>query len=300
MTLTLEQLHAMNADQLKALLRTGPVRAHNNIEEMIKHAEDYKDPESLLFMWVLDYLITDTFDVGVVTVAQVGFSIGNKQKYTMYRTGNPEHWVGGRETLYLTKEEITAIAQANSDIIVARSEDVTVTFPTGKLLVGNYFHPMDELPEELEYTEAYSINGALGRVNTMKWLAENRGIAYGQLGNLTAGLYRVNKDKLIITSAWVKDSVAEYDGEHKAHFPRAKHIGNFDCSVWRFEAVDKANVDKHGFKVEDMKTGYDPVLEVDVNPGVWELKVYYRHRSDETMYKEFGFPLYAELNRKVS
>jgi hypothetical protein len=250
----------------------------------------------LLFL-VQEYLITKTVEVGLVTIGQVGVPFREEIKYTMWKTGNPEHWVGGRDTQYGKPEEAKALAQQHSDIMVAKSEDVTVTFPTGELLIGSYFHPMDELPEDDKWAEKYSINGAIGRINTMKWLAENRGIAYGQLGNMSFSAYKVNDDRIILTDAYMDDR--DYDDEElKITIPDATYLGKICCCVWRFEIVDKADIKKHNFDLASNNDDNDP-LEVKVNPGVWDMKVYYQQRSDKQLIKDFGYPLYAELNRRV-
>lgn len=291
----LDNIRDMTNEQLCDLLIKGPLIGSRTAEEHIKHASEGKDARGYLLIIILDYLITDTFEVGQITVGRVGFSLRESTKWSMWVTGNREHWIGGRDTQYGTREKIMAIAERENTVLATKSEDTTITFPTGELLFANHFHPMDELPEDIKWASEYSINGPLGRMNTMKWLAQNRGIAYGQMGNMSCSVYKVNDDRIIITDAYMDDTIAD-DEDCGITLPEGEHIGDLCLGVWRFEAVDKADIVKHKFDLSKMDS--DEPLSVTVKPGTWELKVYYQQRSDKELIAEFGFPLYAELNRK--
>jgi len=313
--------------ELENVLRTNPVRPGETGEKLIARAREIANEKSdeswyprMLLHVAGEYLVTDSFDVGIVTATRFGLYSGTGKdsgKYVLTLKDDPEHFVGDRDYVYATEEEVRELAKKYSEIYTQKSEDVEVEFTTSKLVIGNFFYPMDELPKNVKWDEEFSINGALGRVNTMKWLAENRGIAYGQLDNTTAAVYQVSADKILVTSNYLDDLKECYDEDNlileKIKLPEAKYIGNFDCSVWRFEAVEKTRLEawkENEFaqwvkdnKDEDddveFRVGYDDPVEVTINPGKWALKVYYQHNSDEEMIEKFGFPLYAELTRII-
>lgn len=280
-------------DELKAKIQSMPLCRSRTVEDIFSFAIDKsEDKETVLRRLnyaASEFCIAETFTVGGIQISRLGdWSDDEFGKYEMSQTdtGRP---VGGREH-HGTREEIIALAQKYDHINTKRSEDVDVVFPTGELIFANYFSPMDELPEDIQWNEEFSINEAIGRENTMKWLAENRGIAYGQLGNTSCAVYKVNDDKIYITSAYY----GEEDGEIA---PPGELMGTISCGVWRFEAVDKARFAEHGFKLKTLQTGEDRV-KVKVNPGEWSMRVYYQHRSDEEQIENHWFPLWAELTRK--
>lgn len=287
-------LYNKTNEELKEIIRTSKLRRGETAEDIISFADEQAEHgidavRSMLIFQMLENIIEDTFDVGRITVSRIGgVHRDSRARYTMYRDGNPDYRVGGRDTLYATEEEIRAIAEDYDRIYTKKSEDATVVFPTGELLFANHFNPMDEMPNDIKYSDKYSINGPLGRENTMQWLADNRGIAYGQLGNTSCAVYKVNNDKIYITSSYY----GEEDGEET---PPGELMGNISCGVWRFEAVDTANIAKHKFDIKEAEI--EDLVAVTVTPGEWEIKVYYQHHADEELTEKFGFPLWAELNR---
>lgn len=281
--------HDKTDDDLKDLIRKGPLIGSRTSDELIALAVKREGgTRSMLIHVLYEYLIVDTFTVGSITAAKIGFVDPEHGKYSLYRDNNPQLYVGGRDTYYGSEEEIRAIAEDYDRIYTKKSEDAIVVFPTGELLFANYFNPMDELTNDIKYSDKYSINGPLGRENTMQWLADNRGIAYGQLGNTSCAVYKVNNDKIYITSSYY----GEEDGEET---PPGELMGNISCGVWRFEAVDTANIAKHKFDIKEAEI--EDLVAVTVTPGEWEIKVYYQHHADEELTEKFGFPLWAELNR---
>nr|NIQ06227.1 hypothetical protein [Candidatus Korarchaeota archaeon] len=62
----------------------------------------------------------------------------------------------------------------------------------------------------------------------------------------------------------------------------------------------RKGLDDYGFDLEGYKKemNHKEFSEVKVNPGTWEMKCYYQQRSDAEIMEEFGFPVWAELNRK--
>lgn len=284
-----------------------------------------------------EYMITDVFQVGAVTVKQVGESYENvkmvylgeidgkpkynriptgqmKAKYHMFRSAPVEaidvfriDQDGTRQPIdeykYCTREEIVELAQKHSDIMTNRSEDVTVVFPTGELEIANYFREgdegFDELPKDIKWNSEYSIYHAVGRAATAQWLADNRNMAYGQLGNTSCSVYKVNDDKLVITSAY---PYGEDEDGYEVEIPVPEgweFVCGISCGVWRIELVDRKALEEYDFPLEEYKKDeYKDFGSVKVNPGTWEMKTYYQQRSDKELMDDFGFPIWAELNRK--
>ncbi|HET8688314.1 MAG TPA: hypothetical protein VFM18_17025 [Methanosarcina sp.] len=281
--------------EMKETLRAGPYRLGYTAEEDIAFAEEHGKDRDQVFSFLLirgmDNLICETFTVGSIKVSHLGLEAD--PEYGKWQLEYNGRELGGRGTMYGTEDEIRKIAQQYDEICSKRSEDVDVVFPTGKVMFANFFHPMDELPEDIKWSEDFSINGSLGRVNTMKWLAENRGIAYGQLGNTSFAVYKVNDNKLYIAPRW-------YGEEEDEIPPPGKRVGEIDCGVWRFECIDKANYDKQigQFPADKDNRGDRESFTVNVAPGKWTMRVYYHHRSEEELTEEFWFPCWAELTRK--
>ena len=78
--------------------------------------------------------------------------------------------------------------------------------------------------------------------------------------------------------------------------PPGEMMGTISCGVWRFEGVDKADIAKHKFNIEEAEI--DDLVE-KVNPGEWEMRVYYQHYGDDDLIEKFKIPLWAELNRVI-
>lgn len=306
-----------------------------------KHLKEDKEGDTFtkagfLQFLMMEYMVTDVFQVGHVIVKLIGnehdnhdikwskdedgnskctriMKPGKKGKYYMYRVKTIQpidafcfdygNYCPIDEHRYCSRDEITKIAQKHSDVIEKRSEDVIIHFPTGELCISNYFREnrdqgFDELPKDIKYNSEFSINYAIGREATAQWLADNRNMAYGQLGNTSCSVWKISDDKLVITSngAYGEDDEG-YEVELKA--PEGwELVGDICCDVWHIELVDRQGLDNYGFDLEEYKKDHE-VKDVKVNAGVWDMKTYYQQRSDEEIMKEFGYPVWAELNRKV-
>lgn len=345
-------------EELCEMVRTAPYGfVMYTAEKMIQHCEEigeknegkpssYDDKiqtgvkERQLSYSIFEYMVTDVFQVGAVTVKRVGDlredikmeylgkDENDKPKYKripsdkyigkfyMFRTEAVEAIDAFRidqdgtfhpidEYKYCSVDEITELAQKHSDIMTRRSEVVTVVFPTGELEIANYFREQgdddngfDELPKDIKWNSEYSINTALGREATAQWLADNRNMAYGQLGNTTCAVYKVSDDELVVTSAYPYTEDEE-GYEVELTVPEGwEKVCEISCGVWRLELVDRKALDDYGFDLEEYKTDkYKDFGSVKVNAGEWRMKTYYQQRSDKELMDEFGFPVWAELER---
>jgi hypothetical protein len=295
-------------------------------EEMMAGLEKWKNREpeegdfdgmnkSCMLMDINESQITEEIKVGNLTVGVIGKErtgkgmfdekdiISTRGRYVIYKD-TPDRWV--KEKTYGNRDDILKIAQVCADIDKDQCESSTVEFPTGELCIANFFcedrdNGFDELPKDMKYKEEFSINNSFGRRNTMKWLAENKGIAYGQLGNTSVSVYKVSDDKLVVASG---SAYTEDEEGYELEIPVPEgwvHVGDICCDVWRFEAVDKQRFVEHGFDLEAYKEDRDHMdfLETKVTAGTWDMKCYYQYMSDEDMTKKFGYPVYAELERRV-
>ena len=296
------------------------------VDEAIKycgenHNDSYEDYQDRLRMFLVgdlfQYQITDTFTVGNVNVAQFGpfrkgmFAETGKMvsRFTLY-TDDVDRPLTDRECVRGTIEEITALAQKHSDVIETGCESATVEFPSGKLAIANYFctdsNKYDELPDDIQYKSEYSINTATGRMSTMQWLADNKNIAYGQVGNMTCYFYQVSPTKIVVTNCkYYYEEILDEDGEwteveNRVQVPKGSvYLGSVCCSVWRFEMADKQTMIEKEFDLEQYKKDRNDleIMDAEVEAGTYEIKCYYQQMSDKQLVEKFGFPMIAELNK---
>jgi len=273
---------------------------------------------------IFDEMITDVFQVGKVIVKQVGES-REKSKYYMFRVegvdaidvfridaDGTQHPI--EEYIFCTRDEIIDRAQQYTEVMTKRSEDVVVNFPTGMIEVSNYFceddQGFDDLPKDIQYKREYSICNELGRQNTAQWLADNRNMAYGQLGNTYCTVWKVSDTKLVVTQS---DPCYDYEeaddedygdgdpyyGDEEIPTPEGwEKVSDVCCDVWRIELVDHQGFADYGFDLESYKKEktHKEFGSVQVKSGKWLMKTYYNQRSNKELIEEFGYPIWAELN----
>jgi len=162
------------------------------------------------------------------------------------------------------------------------------------------FEPKDKWAGE------WSINEFLGRVNYMKHYAEKFNIAYGQMGNMSIGIF-VNKEKneIIIGNPYAEDYEDEEDEneetqenclnclqEHQKYKKMGfKQIATISLEMWRWMAADKSILDKYEIPLKEENDLFG-IKTVKVKKGKWEMTHYYD--SDEG--KRDGF-VYSHLKR---
>lgn len=169
-----------------------------------------------------------------------------------------------------------------------------------KLVFANYFENMrEDSPHEEKWDEKYNINYHAGRTNTCKWKLAHQGVAYGQMGNMSVGVY-LKKDKkhIILTSPYIHD-YGEEEGANKEFIKKldTEYIfkGQISLCVWRWEATNLRNTkvtleDIKTYK-EKLKKGYSSdYIVLDVPKGDWEFIHYYDCHEDDSscgVYSEF-------------
>ena len=158
-----------------------------------------------------------------------------------------------------------------------------------RLIFANFFRDFEDAPEDVAYTNEWSLNYLIGRENITKHKAKQN-VAYGQMTNTSVGIY-VNDDKtsIIVGPAYhpaeFEDHASDeeyYEACKKPIFEGYKRIGEDIClDVWRWEATDLNTIGngKYEAVVKDRKAS--GLVELDVPHGEWEFKHYFRCNDDD-------------------
>ena len=202
-------------------------------------------------------------------------------------------------------ENIHKIAEVFNTIYRRRYVKSTVEFPTGEILFANYFKNKStnkyafEVPEDIEYESEYSINHSFGEQNTMKILSETHGLAYVQLGNTSASVYKINDDKMIVTPPYICHYDEETNIETEIQIPDEwQFLGTIICDVWRVEFIDKGNFDKgNTLPLNSKEYQYNKPFTGKVNPGTWKIINRYHFMEDDYYTKRGEIPIWVEIER---
>ena len=203
------------------------------------------------------------------------------------------------DRLGTTVENVYETAEAIEKIHTQGYVESKVEFPTGEIIFANFFKnsKMDdyafEVPEDIKYTDQFSINHSLGEQRTMEVLSQIHGLCYVQLGNTSAAVYKVSDDKIVMINPWVED----YEEDTVIKIPDEwELIGEVCCDVWRVECIDQQNFAK-GDTAPFEKYEYNKPFMGKVNPGTWHVKCRYHHMNDDKEIKSGRIPIWVELNR---
>lgn len=113
----------------------------------------------------------------------------------------------GNKYEYVFKPKDIKICAA-SDLVKVSKLTSTINFPTGDVaFVNHYGKTVDDLPKKEKYSRP-GLNSVLGRNRIMQYLA-NQNIGYGQMGNMSIGIYSNDKDEIIVGSDYFKDKIAD-------------------------------------------------------------------------------------------
>lgn len=190
----------------------------------------------------------------------------------------------------------------------------TINVPTGKIIFQNYFGKNDiirDAPIGQEYNSP-GLNSLLGRYKIMQYLA-SQDVGYGQMGNMSIGIYTNGKDEIIIgNSNWnymlssCQDTVngeygkidseqlIEYKKELKSllAFQRILIKGNFklkgeiSLAVWRWMCADEQVYNNANITADK----YDDVVKVKVQKGKYRIEHFYDMANEKN-------PLYSRLKK---
>ena len=162
------------------------------------------------------------------------------------------------------------------------SFEIKVT--SGKLVFANYFddrktddqgNKVEIFEPEDRWSDKWSLNSALGRMNITRHYAEQHNIAYAQMGNMSIAVF-VNK---------AHDGIIIGDTERR-RIQKHTYVDEISLSVWRWMATDLAVLEKHG-----IAPGEESIV-LDVPNGIYRVTNYYEFFDS---YRES--PIYSTLVR---
>lgn len=181
-----------------------------------------------------------------------------------------------------------------------------------KMIFANFFHLKDDednpqfcdAPDGKKYTNEYSLNNKRGRVNIAKYKEANN-IAYGQMSNMSVGIYLSPDCKsIIVGDPYVADRIMDNlpEDEYKALTKRDKAklalieghkmIGRISTDVWRWEATDLTTLGERHYKtIKETFKDHNPVVVLDVPHGEWQFEHFYDSDSDS----EEDSPIYSRF-----
>ncbi len=155
---------------------------------------------------------------------------------------------------------------------------------TGSLLFTNYFG-LPDCPPGLQYDPRWSMNHKVGIINSVTYKSKYQNIAYGQMGNMSVGIYvHPNKKSVIVGNPYIADHILDEAAENMTEEDYEKYVSGIDydslkvidghklvdtfsLSIWRWEATDMATFNK----IDDESD----VVKVDVEHGIWSFEHYY-------------------------
>jgi hypothetical protein len=164
-----------------------------------------------------------------------------------------------------------------------RINEFELKFPTGEVVIDNYFNKdrdyLFDVPEKEQYSDKYSLETLKGRFNRQNYLAETYNMGYGQMGNMSMEVFVSKDGKEIIFGDEPNDWYDEdEDGNGKPTKEDKKFnkefeknytcIGKVSLGVWRWECADKKTLTDAGH------SGEGEVL-AKVQPGAYSVKHFY-------------------------
>lgn len=153
---------------------------------------------------------------------------------------------------------------------------------SGSLVFTNFFR-CDDCKEEDKHTDQFNLNCLAGRRNIADYKLANFNVAYGQMGNMSVGVF-INKQRnsIIIGNPNVGDQRADKmtEAEFKACDKKKLHliedhklVGRICLDVWRWEAGDKETLGPLYEEVKNRECA--DVVEAKVKPGKWKVSHFY-------------------------
>ncbi len=170
-----------------------------------------------------------------------------------------------------------------------------------RMIFANFFPGEDE-PEGKRYSDEWSLNCLHGRKNIMDFKSKNLNVAYGQMGNMSIGIFvHPSKESIIIGDQNVGEHRSEgmTDAEWEASdfdelsvIEDHKLIGRIGLDVWRWEATDvKTLGDNYQQVLDNFRERCQEVVEVDAAHGTWDFEHFYEMFRMSDDYN----PIYARL-----
>lgn len=217
-----------------------------------------------------------------------------------------ENTIGLGATTSMNKEDIWDCTCSFKD--GAKGHSYYITVPTGELVFANYFDDrktyteadkdrdcyIDNDRKEMEifepkdkWSRELSLNSHAGRIGLMNHYSSKHNIAFGQMGNMSVGIYikKGKKDRIVISSAYLSDRVESDDKElaskSEKFLKEHRLLGCISLEVWRWMAADMSILKKNKISIKLAKKGdyRDENILVKVKKGKW--KVTHQFRTDD-------------------
>ncbi len=200
--------------------------------------------------------------------------------------------------------EVYQIAENLNNIYKHNYTTTDINFKTGNLVFINYFDSKEKsdyafpIPKDKEHTEDYNICNHLGEQNCMKLLSETYNLGYAQLSNTTASVFKINDNKIIISSEYFYHYDEKTDIESEIQPPSDwEYLGNIDCGVWRIEFMDMENLkSSKDFDINSLNDVEN--VKCTINKGKWNIKNYHHFISDNEALENNKYPVWVELTKK--
>ena len=171
------------------------------------------------------------------------------------------------------------------------------------LLFANYFSHVEDSPDEFKYTDQWSLNYYGGRARITEFKSKHN-VAYGQMGNMSVGIFlHPNKKSIIIGNPYIAehkfDQLCEKLGYEKANqlyddekeyeklgiIDEHKLVGKVSCEIWRWEATERNSLSQEQY--DNLVNEHSDIVQVEVEHGNWQFEHYYRTeclQDNETIY----------------
>ena len=230
------------------------------------------------------------------------FKCGMKLDYILL----DENTIGLGATTSMNKEDIWDCTCPFKD--GAKGHSYYITVPTGELVFANYFDDRKPYTEADKDCDCYansdrkemeifepkdkwngelSLNTHAGRIGLMNHYSSKHNIAFGQMGNMSVGIYikKGKKDRIVISSAYLSDRVESDDKElaskSEKFLKEYRLLGCISLEVWRWMAADMSILKKNKIPIKLAKKGDygDENILVKVKKGKW--KVAHQFRTDD-------------------
>lgn len=212
---------------------------------------------------------------------------------------NAEYFMWERGENYRHKIDISGACELADK--KDRIHEFELTFPTGEVVVDNYFSPVDgsrgslfDIPKDEQYSDKYSLQTLKGRFNRQNYLSKTHNLGYAQMGNMSMDVF-VSKDgnKLIFGEKpddyYDKGPTAADKKFNKKFEEEYTHLGNISLSVWCWECTDKKTLTDAGHSGEGE-------VVAKVTPGTYVVKHFYG--SSAFKGKANRYNTYSEITLK--
>lgn len=148
--------------------------------------------------------------------------------------------------------------------------EATITVKTGELVFQNFFRTDNLHHDPDNEWGPPSINSLIGRKKLMDYLA-TQNVGYGQMGNMSIGVYSNMKDEIIISSAYLSEERGEKAKQLKKYFKENnfRKLGNISLSMWRWQCADKSVLEEHNEVIRE-----DAVI-INVESGEWQIEHFF-------------------------